>query len=147
MHLPGVNSLMERLGYKIKAWATFYVDLSCSSEEVLSKIEHSARKGIKKATRQKESLTFLMLMYKDFTVHIQSSWISPLKERKIIVAGTKKMVVFDDMKPCTEKLTIYDKGVDVIAGEDIEYQDYAVKNRVGDMWIPFLEEKMHFTKA
>ena len=89
----------------------------------------------------KESLTFLMLRYKDFIAHIQSSWISPLKERKIIVAGTKKMVVFDDMKPWTEKLTVYDKGVDVIAGEDIEYQDYAVKTRVGDIWIPFLQEK------
>lgn len=89
----------------------------------------------------KESLTFLTLRYHDFIAHIQSSWISPLKERKLIVAGTKKMVVFDDMKPWTEKLTIYDKGVDVIAGEDIEYQDYAVKTRVGDIWIPFLHEK------
>jgi predicted dehydrogenase len=89
----------------------------------------------------KESLTFLMLRYHDFIAHIQSSWISPLKERKLIVAGTKKMVVFDDMKPSTEKLTIYDKGVDVIAGEDVEYQDYAVKTRVGDIWIPYIQEE------
>lgn len=89
----------------------------------------------------KESLTFLMLRYNDFIAHIQSSWISPLKERKLIVAGTKKMVVFDDMKPSTEKLTIYDKGVDVIAGSDIEYEDYAVKTRVGDIWIPYIPEQ------
>lgn len=89
----------------------------------------------------KESLTFLMLRYRDFIAHIQSSWISPLKERKLIVAGTKKMVVFDDMKPSTEKLTIYDKGVDVIAGNDVEYEDYAVKMRVGDIWIPYIPEQ------
>jgi len=89
----------------------------------------------------KESLTFLMLRYNDFIAHIQSSWISPLKERKLIVAGSKKMVVFDDMKPSTEKLTIYDKGVDVIAGVDIEYEDYAVKMRVGDIWIPYIPEQ------
>lgn len=89
----------------------------------------------------KESLTFLMLRYCDFIAHIQSSWISPLKERKLIVAGTKKMVVFDDMKPSTEKLTIYDKGVDVLAGSDVEYEDYAVKMRVGDIWIPYIPEQ------
>ncbi len=89
----------------------------------------------------RESLTFLMLRYHDFIAHIQSSWISPLKERKLIVAGTKKMVVFDDIKPSTEKLTIYDKGVDVIAGSDVEYEDYAVKTRVGDIWIPYIPEQ------
>jgi predicted dehydrogenase len=89
----------------------------------------------------KESLTFLMLRYREFIAHIQSSWISPLKERKLIVAGTKKMVVFDDMRPSTEKLTIYDKGVDVLAGSDIEYEDYAVKTRVGDIWIPYIPEQ------
>jgi predicted dehydrogenase len=89
----------------------------------------------------KESLTFLMLRYRDFIAHIQSSWISPLKERKLIVAGTKKMVVFDDIKPTTEKLTIYDKGVEVIAGNDVEYEDYAVKTRVGDIWIPYIPEQ------
>lgn len=89
----------------------------------------------------KESLTFLMLRYHDFIAHIQSSWISPLKERKLIVAGSKKMVVFDDIKPSTEKLTIYDKGVDVLAGSDVEYEDYAVKTRVGDIWIPYIPEQ------
>lgn len=89
----------------------------------------------------KESLTFLMLRYRDFIAHIQSSWISPLKERKLIVAGTKKMVVFDDMKPSTEKLTIYDKGVDVLASSDVEYEEYAVKMRVGDIWIPYIPEQ------
>lgn len=89
----------------------------------------------------KESLTFLMLRYHDFIAHIQSSWISPLKERKLIVAGTKKMIVFDDMKPSTEKLMIYDKGVDVLAGSDVEYADYAVKTRVGDIWIPYIPEQ------
>ena len=89
----------------------------------------------------KESLTFLMLRYQDFIAHIQSSWISPLKERKLIVAGTKKMVVFDDIKQTTEKLMIYDKGVDVMSCDDVEYEDYAVKIRVGDIWIPYIPEQ------
>jgi len=85
----------------------------------------------------KESLVFLNLRYEGFLAHIQSSWISPLKERKLIVAGTKKMIVFDDMKS-SEKLMIYDKGVYVISGQDIEYEDYAVKIREGNLLIPFI---------
>jgi len=86
----------------------------------------------------KETLTFLTLRYEGFIAHIKSSWISPLKERRLIVAGTKKMIVFDDLKG-SEKLMVYDKGVDVIGdNKDIEYMDYAVKTRTGDVWAPFI---------
>lgn len=88
----------------------------------------------------KETLTFLTLRYEGFIAHVKSSWISPLKERKLIVAGTKKMVVFDDIK-ISEKLMVYDKGVDVVSGDNIEYEDYAVKTRSGDVWIPFVPEQ------
>ena len=87
----------------------------------------------------KESLCFLTLRYEGFISHIQSSWISPLKERKLIIAGTKKMVVFDDLK--SEKLSIYDKGVDVLYGDDIDYEDYAVKTRDGDIWMPYIKQE------
>lgn len=85
----------------------------------------------------KESLVFLNLRYDGFMAHIQSSWISPLKERKLIVAGTKKMVVFDDMKT-DEKLMVYDKGVNILSGENVEYEDYVVKTREGDVLIPYV---------
>jgi predicted dehydrogenase len=85
----------------------------------------------------KESLVFLSLRYEGFIAHIQSSWISPIKERKLVVAGTKKMIVFDDMK-VAEKLMVYDKGVNVISGENIEYSDYAVRIREGDVLLPFV---------
>lgn len=88
----------------------------------------------------KESLTFLTLRYEGFVAHIKSNWISPLKERKLIVAGTKKMVVFDDMRS-SEKLSIYDKGVDVVSGDNVEYLDYAVKTRTGDVWVPYVPDE------
>jgi len=86
----------------------------------------------------KESLCFLTLKYDGFISNIQSSWISPLKERKMIIVGTKKMVVFDDMNPLGQ-LTIYDKGFDIISGENFEYDDYAVKSREGDIQIPYIK--------
>lgn len=88
----------------------------------------------------KETLSFLNIKYQTFISHIQSSWISPLKERKLIIVGSKKMIVFDDMKH-SEKLMVYDKGVDVLSGNNVEYDDYAVKTREGDIWIPFIEQE------
>lgn len=88
----------------------------------------------------KESLCFLTLKYDGFISNIQSSWISPLKERKMIIVGSKKMVVFDDMNPLGQ-LTIYDKGFDVISGENFEYDDYAVKSREGDIQIPYIKRE------
>ena len=85
---------------------------------------------------EQETLTFLNLKYDDFIVNISSSWISPVKVRKTIVAGTKKMVIFDDMKS-DEKLRIYDSGIDVIPKED--YNEYAFLTRKGDIYIPQIE--------
>ncbi len=87
---------------------------------------------------KKESLTFLNLKYGRFIAHLKSSWISPVKERRIIVAGTKKMVVFDDMHS-PESMIIYDKGFTLDNKyENIEYLDYAVEVREGDALIPHL---------
>jgi len=88
----------------------------------------------------KETLVFLSMRYEGFIAHVQSSWISPLKERRLVVAGTKKMLVFDDMK-LSEKLMIYDKGVNVLSGKSVEYKDYAVKIREGDLFIPYIPDE------
>jgi predicted dehydrogenase len=88
---------------------------------------------------KKESLTFLNLKYGRFIAHLKSSWISPVKERRIIVAGTKKMIVFDDMRS-PESIIIYDKGFSSDNKyENIEYQDYAPEIREGNALIPHLQ--------
>jgi predicted dehydrogenase len=45
--------------------------------------------------------------------HIAVSWIHPLKEQKLVVVGSKGMVVFDDAKPWHEKLALYRHTVNV----------------------------------
>ena len=46
------------------------------------------------------------------TAQIHVSWLDPHKERKMVLVGSKKMMVFDDMHP-SEKIRIFDKGADV----------------------------------
>jgi len=45
--------------------------------------------------------------------HIFVSWLHPYKEQKLVVVGTKKMALFDDVNP-SEKLYIYNHKIDWI---------------------------------
>lgn len=85
---------------------------------------------------KQETLTYLTLKYKGFIAHLKSSWVSPLKVRQTVIAGTKKMVIFDDINT-DEKVKIYDCGIDVIPAK--EYIDYAFLNRKGDIFVPNIE--------
>lgn len=91
----------------------------------------------KKAYSDKPSVTFLSMEFETFIANLTASWVSPIKERRIIIAGTKKMLVYDDVD-VLNKLIVYDKGFDRI--EDMEYSDYVIKTRSGEGVIPKLEQ-------
>lgn len=93
--------------------------------------------GIKKFGNQ-EVLTYLTIHYDEFVAMLKSSWISPLKERMMIIGGTNKMIVFDDLKE-SEKLMIYDKGVELNEEMFSEYGKYEAKVRMGDLYVPNVE--------
>jgi UDP-2-acetamido-3-amino-2,3-dideoxy-glucuronate N-acetyltransferase len=50
--------------------------------------------------------------------HIFVSWLHPYKDQRLIVVGSKKMAVFDDVAK-ENKLMIYDQGVEFINGEPV----------------------------
>ncbi len=54
-----------------------------------------------------------MLFDKGVRAHIFVSWLHPFKEQKLVVVGSKKMAVFNDVS-ADQKLLIYDQGVDWI---------------------------------
>lgn len=101
--------------------------------------EGSVVKNVKamgtKMYSHRESITQLMVQYEGFFATMRASWVSPIKERKMIIAGTKKMIVYDDVD-VVNKLIVYDKGFDTES--DVEYADYVVKARNGDAIIPQL---------
>lgn len=84
-----------------------------------------------------EELTYLTVEYDDVIASVRSSWLSPIKERRMIVGGARKMVIFDDMK-IDEKLTICDKGID-ISGDFEGYGKYEARARLGDLVMPHIE--------
>ncbi len=81
-----------------------------------------------------EDVVFVDLRFPDGRLaHVHVSWLDPHKLRKFTVVGSQKMAVFDDME-ASEKLRIYDKGVDR-AGEIVSYGD-SLTVRSGDILIP-----------
>lgn len=81
-----------------------------------------------------EDVVFVDLRFPDGKLaHVHVSWLDPHKLRKFTVVGSRKMVVFDDME-ASEKVRIYDKGVDR-TGEVVSYGD-ALTVRSGDILIP-----------
>jgi len=83
-----------------------------------------------------EDVVFSNLRFGDGRMaEIHNSWLDPNKERRMVVVGSKKMVVFDDMS-ATEKIRIYDKGAEVKRGTADEIQ--AISVRHGEIRIPLV---------
>jgi predicted dehydrogenase len=67
--------------------------------------------------------------------HAHLNWLSPTKIRRFIVGGDRRMVVWDDLDP-SQRLTIYDKGIDSVrSGDDLRLK---VSYRVGGLESPAL---------
>ncbi len=59
----------------------------------------------------KENLTSITLQYSDgFVAHLAGSWLSPLKQRQVVLAGDAKMLVWDDGRP-DSRIRIHDSGI------------------------------------
>ena len=71
-----------------------------------------------------DDVVFLTLEYPGKVIaNIHVSWLDPQKVRKMIIVGSRKMVVYDDV--AENKLLIYDKGIDrrAILGENMDFDN------------------------
>lgn len=83
-----------------------------------------------------EEVAHLHLEYPSgLMAHIHSSWLSPVKLRKTIIGGSRKMVLYDDIEP-SEKIKIYDHGVDI--DFESETPDIPIY-RSGDVLVPKID--------
>ncbi len=87
-----------------------------------------------------DDVVFLSLEYPGKVIaNIHVSWLDPQKVRKMIIVGSRKMVVYDDI--AENKIAIYDKGIDrrAILGENMDFDNPQVSGfnyRSGDILIP-----------
>lgn len=84
-----------------------------------------------------EAVAYLTVYYDSGLIaHFHNNWLAPVKIRTILVGGSKKMILYDDMEP-SEKVKVYDRGVDISTPEGLHHS--LVAYRLGDMWAPKLD--------
>ncbi|MGZ8845742.1 MAG: Gfo/Idh/MocA family protein [Pyrinomonadaceae bacterium] len=87
-----------------------------------------------------ENIAYLIMKFPDdFIAHFHFNWLAPVKIRKTLIAGSSKMILYDDIEP-TEKVRVYDKGVTAnrVGDREADYQTL-VSYRTGDIWAPRLD--------
>jgi predicted dehydrogenase len=114
------------------------------------------RQGMAYMQQGIDDVVFLSLEYPEKVIaNIHVSWLDPQKVRKMIVVGSRKMVVYDDV--AESKIAIYDKGIDrkAILGQNMDFDNpppLEFNYRSGDILLPqvkFIEplrvEAEHFS--
>lgn len=74
----------------------------------------------------------------NFIGHFHCNWLSPVKVRKSLIAGDKKMLVWDDLE-ADEKIKVYNKSVEEIK-EKTEFYKLQVRYHHGDILIPVVNQ-------
>lgn len=92
-----------------------------------------------------DDVVFMNIMYPNKVMaNIHVSWLDPQKIRSMIIVGTKKMIIYDDM--ADNKIAIYDKGIErkVITKEQAAHdkqQFLSFDHRSGDVLLPKIDFK------
>lgn len=90
--------------------------------------------GVSHTNNNIENIAYLTLNYtSNMIAHFHCSWSSPVKIRKFLIGGERKMIAWDDMEP-TEKIKVYDTSYSHSSNED--KRNILVDYRVGDIYVP-----------
>lgn len=85
-----------------------------------------------------EDIAYVNVDYGDrLLANFHVNWLSPVKVRQIIFAGSRKSLIFNDLNT-TEPIKVYDRGIDVGASDE-ERRRLMISYRSGDIWSPHVE--------
>jgi predicted dehydrogenase len=96
--------------------------------------------GLSHFSNDLEDMAYVTVYFENSTIaHFHVNWIAPVKVRKILIGGSERMLVYDDMEP-SEKIKIYDKGVTIKNGDKNIIYETLVQYRIGDIWAPKIDQ-------
>lgn len=109
--------------------------------------------GISHVPGKPANIAFLTVFFdNDAIAHLHVNWLAPVKLRRTLIGGSRKMILYDDLEP-SEKIKVYDKGITLNGSKENLYNTM-VGYRTGDMWAPQLEitealrvEAQHFVRC
>ena len=93
--------------------------------------------GLSHIPGQPENIAYMTMFFEgNLIAHVHANWLAPVKVRRTLLGGSRRMVVFDDLE-ASEKIKVYDRGISVNPSPENVYQ-MLVGYRTGDMWAPQL---------
>jgi len=96
--------------------------------------------GVSHAGNRIENIAYISLSYQNnFIAHVHVNWLSPVKIRMTMIAGSEKMLVWNDLDQA-EQIKVYDKGIEVKQGEREKKERLLVSYRSGDMYSPRVDQ-------
>jgi predicted dehydrogenase len=112
-------------------------DLSILSHLIKERPKYVAAVGSDHTGSGLADMAYLSVHFENsLMAHFHVNWLSPVKVRQILIGGSRRMLVYNDMEP-SEKVRVYDRGVRLTSEEGI-YKTL-IDYRTGDMWSPKLE--------
>ena len=100
--------------------------------------------GLAHVAGQPENIAYMTMFFEGRLIaHVHVNWLAPVKVRRTLLGGSRRMIVFDDLE-ASEKIKVYDRGISVNPSPENVYQ-MLVGYRAGDMWAPQLDltEALH----
>ena len=93
--------------------------------------------GLAHVAGKPENIAYLTMFFEDRLIaHVHVNWLAPVKVRRTLLGGSRRMIVFDDLE-ASEKIKVYDRGISVNPSPENMYE-MLVGYRTGDMWAPKL---------
>jgi predicted dehydrogenase len=119
-------------------WDLAVHDLSIMDFVLPHKPSAVSATGIAHVPGRPENTAYMTLFFeKNLIGHIHANWLSPVKVRRTLIGGSRRMIVYDDLEP-SEKIKIYDKGITLDNNPESVYK-MLIGYRAGDMWAPQIE--------
>jgi len=100
--------------------------------------------GLAHVAGSPENIAYLTMFFEGTLIaHVHVNWLAPVKIRRTLLGGTRRMLVYDDLE-ASDKVKVYDRGISVNASPD-SLALMRIGYRTGDMWSPQLplHEALH----
>jgi predicted dehydrogenase len=87
---------------------------------------------------KRESIVYVTVQLEDNTMaHFHVNWLSPVKLRRTLIGGSRKMIVYDHLD-AENQVKVFDKGIELFEDED-RYKTL-VQYRTGDLLVPKVDQ-------
>jgi predicted dehydrogenase len=87
---------------------------------------------------KRESIAYVSVELEDDAMaHFHLNWLSPVKLRRTLIGGSRKMVMYDHLD-ADHQLKIFDKGIEL--REDQDRYKTLVQYRTGDLLVPKIDQ-------